>query len=74
MIIPGTLPGIIINSAEIEINMMSRECLSRNIGSKDEIVTETSAWCQQNNLDKRKIKWSFTKYKADKKLSKHYVS
>lgn len=63
-----------LNMAEIEINMMSRECLSRNIGSKKEIVSETSAWCNQNNLDKRKIHWSFTKYKADKKLSKHYVS
>jgi hypothetical protein len=32
-----------LNIAEIEINMMSRECLSRNIVSKNEIINETSA-------------------------------
>jgi DDE superfamily endonuclease len=63
-----------LNMAEIEINMMSRECLSRNIGSQNEIVNEIDAWCKQNNLDKRKINWSFTKHRADKILSKHYVS
>jgi hypothetical protein len=63
-----------LNMAEIEINMMSRECLSRNIGSQNEIVKEVAAWCLQSNLDKGKINWSFTKYKADRKLSKHYVS
>ena len=50
-----------LNMAESEINMMSRECLIRNIGSKNEIVKEVAAWCLQNNLDKRKIIWSFTK-------------
>ena len=44
-----------LNMAEIEINMMSHECLSRNIGSKNEIISETSAWCDQNNLDKKKF-------------------
>ena len=63
-----------LNMAEIEINMMSRECLSRNIGSQDEIINEVAAWCDQNNYDKRKINWSFTKQKADRKLSKYYVS
>ncbi len=60
--------------AEIEINMMSRECLSRNIGSQNEIVNKIAVWCKQNNLAKRKINWSFTKHNADKILSKHYVS
>jgi DDE superfamily endonuclease len=44
-----------LNMAEIEINMMSRECLRRNIGSQNEIVNEIDAWCKQNNFDKRKI-------------------
>jgi len=63
-----------LNMAEIEINMMSRECLSRNIGSHNEMVNEVNARSKQNNFDKRKIYWSFTKYKADQKLSKYYVS
>ena len=60
--------------AEIEINLMDKECLDRNIKSKQEIDKELQAWCNQNNLEKRKIYWSFTKYKADKKLSKYYIS
>lgn len=63
-----------LNMAEIEINMMDKECLDRNIGSKIEIEKELAIWCNQNNIEKRKIYWKFTKKKADKKLSKHYVS
>jgi len=63
-----------LNMAEIEINIMDRECLDRNIGTKKELARELKIWCAQNNKEKRKINWSFTKEKADKKLSKNYVS
>jgi hypothetical protein len=62
-----------LNIAEIEINMMSRECLKNNIGYQHEIVKVVDAWTRQNNIESRKINWSFTKQKADRKLSKHYV-
>lgn len=63
-----------LNMAEIEINLMDRECLDKNIASINEIKSELKVWCKENNLEKRKLYWSFTKYKADKKLSKYYVS
>ncbi len=63
-----------LNMAEIEINLLDHECLDRNIPTRKEMESEIEAWRNQNNIDKRKITWSFTKYKADKKLSKHYVS
>jgi len=63
-----------LNMAEIEINMMDKECLDRNIGNKKELEKQLNKWCSQNNKEKRKIKWSFTKENADKKLSKYYVS
>jgi hypothetical protein len=63
-----------LNMAEIEINLMDTECLDRNIGSRQEIEKELQAWSNQNNTEKRKIIWQFTKEKADKKLSKYYVS
>jgi len=63
-----------LNMAEIEINIMDKECLDRNIGSKKELERELEIWCGQNNKEKRKINWSFTRQKVDKKLSKHYVS
>ena len=63
-----------LNMAEIEINLLDHECLERNIGNRAELENEINAWSQQNNKEKRKLNWSFTKYKADKKLSKYYVS
>jgi hypothetical protein len=63
-----------LNMAEIEINLLDYECLDRNIGNRIELEKEVNAWVIQNNLEKRKINWSFTRQKADKKLSKYYVS
>lgn len=63
-----------LNMAEIEINLLDQECLDRNIGKRDELENQVNAWCSNNNTEKRKINWTFTKYKADKKLSRHYVS
>jgi len=63
-----------LNMAEIEINLLDHECLGRNIGNRIELETQVGAWSDQNNIDRRKIFWSFTKYKADKKLLKYYVS
>lgn len=63
-----------LNMAEIEINLLDHECLDRNIGNLIELKRQVKIWCAGNNAEKRKINWSFTKYKADKKLSHHYVS
>jgi hypothetical protein len=63
-----------LNMAEIEINLLDHECLDRNIGNRNELERQTLVWCNANNVDKRKINWSFTRYKADKKLSNYYVS
>jgi hypothetical protein len=60
--------------AEIEINMMDKEYLDRNIKSREQLENELQAWANQNNLEKRTIKWSFAREKEDKKLSKYYVS
>ena len=63
-----------LNMAEIEINLLDHECLGRNIGDRVDFEKQVAVWTNQNNLDQRRIFWSFTKYKADKKLSKYYVS
>jgi len=63
-----------LNMAEIEINLLDHECLDRNIGNRQELERQVDTWCVQNNLARRKINWSFTRYKADKKLSQYYVS
>lgn len=66
--------GSWLNMAEIEINIMDRECLARRIGQEDELKSEVTHWSEQRNKAKKKINWSFTKKDADRKLSKHYVA
>ena len=66
--------GSWLNMAEIEINMMDKECLDRRIGQKEILKNEIAAWAKQRNKEKIKINWTFTKNKADEKLSKYYVA
>lgn len=63
-----------LNAAEIEINVMDSECTGRRIGDIGTLTKEVAVWTKKRNDDKKKINWKFTKEKADKKLSKHYVS
>ena len=52
-----------LNMAEIEINMMDRECLNRRIGNVDLLKKEVGCWARQRNSTRKKINWSFTKNK-----------
>ena len=60
--------------AEIEINIMNRECLDRRIGHEELLKSEINHWVSQKNKAKKKLRWLFTNKDADKKLSKHYVA
>ena len=62
-----------LNAAEIEISVMDIECTGRRIGDRETLNREVAAWTERRNRGKKKIDWKFTKEKADKKLSKHYV-
>jgi len=62
-----------LNAAEIEISVMDIECTSRRIGDREMLTREVAAWTKRRNCGRKKIDWKFTKEKADKKLSKHYV-
>ena len=63
-----------LNMAEIEINIMDRQCTGGRVESKEKLNTEVQYWCKQRNQDKCDIEWKFTRQQAVKKLSKHYVS
>jgi len=65
--------GSWLNMAEIEINMMSRECIGERIGTEKLLKRQIKAWVKGRNKEKKKIIWKFTKQHADKKLSKHYA-
>jgi hypothetical protein len=62
-----------LNMAEIEIGILSRQCLNRRIGSKDQLRSEVGAWQKARNALERTIEWTFTRQDADHKLGLHYV-
>lgn len=63
-----------LNMAEIELNIMDRECLGgKRIADEAILTKELAAWEKRRNDAKRKIEWKFTRQDADKKLRKHYV-
>jgi hypothetical protein len=66
--------GSWLNMAEIEINIMDRECLNRRIGDEPTLVAEINSWVGKRNADNKSINWTFTRQDADTKLSKHYVA
>lgn len=62
-----------LNMAEIEINVMGRECLGRKIGNEKLLKQQINSWTKDRNKQLKKIVWKFTKQDADEKLSKHYA-
>lgn len=66
--------GSWLNMAEIEINVMDRQCTGGRVASKEQLEEEAIVWAQERNDEHKKIEWTFTRKDADKKLSKHYVA
>jgi hypothetical protein len=66
--------GSWLNMAEIEINIMDRQCTGGRIESKERLTSEVMIWSKERNEKQCDIEWKFTKQDADKKLSKHYVA
>ena len=64
--------GSWLNMAEIELNVMTRQCLSRRLGSLEEVVTELACWEKERKQLKATIKWQFTTKDARVKLRSLY--
>jgi hypothetical protein len=62
-----------LNMAEIEIGILSRQCLDRRTASQEHLKSEVAAWQSDRNKEARVIEWKFTRQDADQKLSRHYV-
>jgi hypothetical protein len=60
--------GSWLNMAEIEINVLSEQCLSRRFGNRAEATKHVKAWQRRRNLAKKGICWKFTRAKAKKKF------
>jgi transposase len=64
--------GSWLNMAEIELNVLMGQCLSRRIPEIDTIKTEVKAWQEARNNKNAKIKWQFTTEDARIKLRRLY--
>ena len=61
-----------LNMAEIELSVISKQCLNRRIATQEQLKNEVSALVEERNRIKATVNWSFTKTKARKKLERHY--
>ena len=64
--------GSWLNVAEIELSVLSRQCLDRRIGSAAELTRELAAWQAQRNADASVVRWRFTTADARVRLRRLY--
>ena len=58
-----------LNMAEIELSILSRQCLNRSIGTQEELRRQTTAWRKKRNRKGIGITWRFTQEKAKEKFN-----
>ena len=66
--------GSWLNMAEIELGILSKQCLKRRIPTLERLAYHVAAWELKRNQDQRKIKWQFTTKDARIKLHSLYPS
>ena len=66
--------GSWLDMAEIELGILSRQCLSRRIENMEQLEKEALAWEKNRNAKKEKVDWQFTTADARIKLKKLYPS
>ena len=60
--------------AEIELSVLSRQCLDRRLSSLSEATCQVEAWQNHRNQDHAKVNWRFTTDDARIKLKRLYPS
>ena len=66
--------GSWLNMAEIELGVLSRQCLDRRIPGQEILEHETEAWQDRRNRDAIRVEWRFTTQDARIKLKSLYPS
>ena len=66
--------GSWLNMAEIELSVLTRQCLDRRIPEKDVLEEEVAAWEKRRNQISSKTDWQFTTEDARIKLKRLYPS
>jgi hypothetical protein len=66
--------GSWLNMAEIELSVLSRQCLDRRIPDHPSVIAEVAAWEARRNASGATVRWRFTSADARIKLHKLYPS
>ena len=66
--------GSWLDMAEIELGILSRQCLDRRIDNVEELTAEVSAWENTRNAARTRVNWRFTTADARVKLKRLYPS
>ncbi len=66
--------GSWLNMAEIELNVLTGQCLNRRIDNIEDVRRETTAWQEYRNKRKSNVNWQFTAGDARIKLARLYPS
>jgi hypothetical protein len=61
-----------LNIAEVEISVLTQQCLDRRIGSRQILESEVTAWETERNERRAMIDWRFTLPHARDKLKRLY--
>lgn len=64
--------GSWLNIAEIELSVLTRQCLSRRIPDLETLRSETQAWQRQRNAEAKGVDWQFTTQDARIRLKRLY--
>jgi hypothetical protein len=64
--------GSWLNIAEIELNVLTSQCLDRRINSIEIVKKEVAEWQKYRNNKNAKVNWQFTTADARVKLSRLY--
>ena len=58
--------------AEVELSVLSRQCLDRRIPDRETLASEVAAWQEARNKAAAKADWQFTTADARTKLRRLY--
>jgi hypothetical protein len=61
-----------LNMAELELSVLSRQCLGRRLASREAVVAEVAPWEAERNRAGVKLVWSFRVADARRKLARLY--
>ena len=64
--------GSWLNIAELELSVLTRQCLDRRIPDLDTLRQETGAWETRRNTNQKGVDWQFTTPDARIKLRRLY--